>query len=43
MSSSKVEAGTRNRPRLSLDTWAVILALVVAVLIRFGIIPKVPW
>ena len=43
MSRPKVEAGTRNAPRLSLDTWAVILALVAAALIRFGVIPKVPW
>jgi len=28
---------------LSLDTWAVLLALAAAALIRFGLIPKVPW
>ena len=29
--------------QLSLDTWAVILALAAALLIRAGIIPRVPW
>jgi hypothetical protein len=28
---------------LSLDTWAVLLALAAALLIRTGIIPRVPW
>jgi hypothetical protein len=28
---------------LSLDTWAVLLALAAALLIRVGIIPRVPW
>jgi hypothetical protein len=30
-------------PRLSLDTWAVLIALFLAVLIRAGAIPHVPW
>jgi hypothetical protein len=30
-------------PRLSLDTWAVLVALLAAVLIRFGTIPRVSW
>ncbi len=30
-------------PGLSLDTWAVLLALLAAVLIRLGAIPRVPW
>jgi hypothetical protein len=29
--------------KLSLDTWAVLLALFAAVLIRLGVIPHVPW
>jgi hypothetical protein len=29
--------------RLSLDTWAVIVALVAAILIRAGVISRVPW
>lgn len=32
-----------SKPRLSLDTWAVLLALLAAVLIRAGAIPRVPW
>ena len=30
-------------PRLSLDTWAVLVALVAAALIRLGLISRVPW
>lgn len=30
-------------PRLSLDTWAVLLALAAVVLIKVGIIARVPW
>ncbi len=29
--------------QFSLDTWAVFLALAAALLIRAGIIPRVPW
>jgi len=43
MSISRSEAATRSAPKLSLDSWAVILALALAALIRFGIIPRVPW
>jgi hypothetical protein len=43
MSNPKTEAAARSSPKLSLDTWAVIVALVAAALIRFGVIPKVPW
>jgi hypothetical protein len=28
---------------LSLDTWAVAIALILALLVRFGIIQKIPW
>lgn len=28
---------------LSLDTWAVLLALAAAVLVHFGVIKNVPW
>jgi hypothetical protein len=35
--------GEKKVPRLSLDTWAVLLALVAVVLIKVGIIPRVPW
>jgi hypothetical protein len=29
--------------RISLDTWAVLLALAAALLVRFGILKTVPW
>jgi len=29
--------------RISLDTWAVIVSLLAAILIRTGIITRVPW
>jgi hypothetical protein len=29
--------------RLSLDSWAVLLALVAALLVRIGILKTVPW
>jgi hypothetical protein len=31
------------RPRVSLDTWAVIFALVAGALIRAGAIKHIPW
>ena len=30
-------------PKFSLDAWAVLLALAAAVLIRAGIIHRIPW
>ena len=33
----------RPAPRLSLDTWAVLIALLAAILIRVGAIPRIPW
>jgi len=29
--------------RLSLDWWAVLLALTAAVLVKLGVLPPVPW
>ncbi len=29
--------------RVSLDTWAVLLAFAAALLVRFGILKTVPW
>jgi hypothetical protein len=29
--------------RLSLDTWAVIVALLAAVIVRAGLLKQVPW
>ena len=31
------------RPTISLDTWAVIFALVAGALIRAGVIKHIPW
>jgi hypothetical protein len=28
---------------LTLDSWAVLLALALALAVRFAVIPKVPW
>jgi hypothetical protein len=30
-------------PRISLDTWAVLLALLAALLVRVGVLKTVPW
>jgi hypothetical protein len=30
-------------PRISLDSWAVLIALLVAVLVRAGVLKVVPW
>jgi hypothetical protein len=32
-----------SRPRLSLDVWAVMLAFIIALFVRFGLIRSVPW
>jgi hypothetical protein len=29
--------------RVSLDTWAVLLALAAALLVRFGVVKSIPW
>ena len=29
--------------RVSLDTWAVLLSLALALLVRFGLLRSVPW
>jgi hypothetical protein len=42
--SAEANAGkTGSRWKLSLDTWAVLLALVAALLIRAGVFKHVPW
>jgi hypothetical protein len=43
MPDSNTQAASRSVPKLSVDTWAVIVALVAAALIRLGVIPRVPW
>jgi hypothetical protein len=43
MSEAKVAVEKKTGRKLSLDTWAVLIAVAAAALIRFGIIPRVPW
>jgi hypothetical protein len=43
MNRSQIQAETRTASLLSLDSWAVIIALLAAALIRFGLLPRVPW
>jgi hypothetical protein len=31
------------RPRVSLDWWAVIIAIVVAAIVRLDLLPAIPW
>jgi hypothetical protein len=37
------DAATGNGFRLSLDTWAVLLAFALALAVRVGLLAKVPW
>jgi hypothetical protein len=32
-----------SRPKLSVDWWSVIIALSIAILVKFGILPHIPW
>jgi hypothetical protein len=42
--SGEVAAGkTGSRWKLSLDTWAVLLALLLALLVRTGVFKYIPW
>ena len=43
MNGSQIKAERKSAVRLSLDTWAVIVALLAAALVRFGVFPHVPW
>jgi len=43
MSTENKQIAAKSTPFVTLDTWAVLLALVAAVLIRFGVISRVPW
>lgn len=36
-------ASASPRSRVSLDVWAVVLSFGLALLVRFGVIGKVPW
>lgn len=37
------EISTGSNNRLSLDTWAVIVGLVLTLAVKFGVFSKVPW
>jgi hypothetical protein len=43
MANPQSKAVAKPVPKLTLDTWAVVLALLAAALIRFGLFPHVPW
>jgi hypothetical protein len=43
MSDLNPKAAAKSTPRITLDEWAVLLALAAAALIRFGLIPRIPW
>jgi len=43
MSAEVVGAKTGNRWKLSLDSWAVLVAFLLALLVRTGVFKHVPW
>ena len=43
MSTNTVSLSTRKNWKLSLDSWAVVAALLAALLIRAGVFTRVPW
>jgi hypothetical protein len=43
MSAEANAVKTRNRWKLSLDTWAVLVAFVAALLVRAGVFKHIPW
>jgi hypothetical protein len=43
MSNANSQTQTKYIPRISLDAWAVLIALAAAVLIRVGLIHRIPW
>ena len=43
MSDAPPQSKAATAPRLSLDAWAVFLALLAAALIRVGVIHRIPW
>jgi len=43
MSNTTANTNAKSAPRISLDSWAVLIALIAAVLIRFGLIHRIPW
>ena len=43
MNTNAVSLTARKNRLLSIDTWAVLLSLLAALLIRAGILTRVPW
>ena len=43
MSTNAVSLNTRKGWWLSIDSWAVVAALLAALLIRAGVLSRVPW
>jgi hypothetical protein len=43
MSNANSQRETKSAPRFSLDAWAVLVALTAAILIRTGVIHRIPW
>jgi hypothetical protein len=43
MSADEKEVPSKNPWRLSLDSWAVVVALLAALLVRAGVIKHIPW
>jgi hypothetical protein len=43
MSTEESEVPVKNPWRLSLDSWAVIVALLAALLVRAGALKHIPW
>jgi hypothetical protein len=41
--STNTQPLTPRKKLLSIDTWAVVIALAAALLIRAGIVTRVPW
>jgi hypothetical protein len=43
MTNTNSQTPKKSPPRFSLDTWAVVIALAAAILIRTGVIHRIPW
>jgi hypothetical protein len=43
MSDASSQTHKESDPRFSLDAWAVVIALAAAILIRVGLIHRIPW
>jgi hypothetical protein len=43
MSTNAISLNSRKRWLLSVDSWAVLAALLAALLVRAGVLSRVPW